>query len=126
MSESRYSVCMQHRSLGPLRHDDLRRQTHELAGSGGTSEDSRDSGFLPAFRDTVTGKIYPSRHADGRPACIHLLEGLPDDLVLERDRDGRAVAVKGTLEPGFTRVGRFYTREQAAELVATDARQAAG
>ncbi|MEJ2509667.1 MAG: hypothetical protein P8009_09360 [Gammaproteobacteria bacterium] len=102
----------------PLTDDDLRRQTAERRGTGGTSDDNRDCGFLPAFRDSLTGKIYPSRYADGRPACVHLLEGLPGDLVVERGTDGQPVAVKGSLEPGFTREGRFYTREEAAALAA--------
>lgn len=119
MSESRRKDSTQKRH-NPLRGDDLRRQTHELAGSGATSDDNRDCGFLPAFRDVVTCKVYPSRYADGRPACVHLLEGLPGDLVLERDGEGRPVAVKGTLEPGFTRAGRFYTREEAAAAVVAE------
>jgi len=101
----------------PLSEDELRRQTTELKGTGGTSADNRHRGFLPAFRDTMTGKVYPSRHADGRPACVHLLEGLPADLVIERDGDGAVRAVKGSLQPGFTRDGCFYTREEAAMLV---------
>jgi len=101
----------------PLSEEDLRRQTTELQGTGGTSADNRHCGFLPAFRDSVTGKVYPSRYADGRPACVHLLEGLPADLVMERDAEGKVHAVKGSLEPGFTREGYFYTREQAAALL---------
>lgn len=118
-SESKSKVP--HRARGvrgvPLSEEDLRRQTTELRGTGGTSADNRHRGFLPAFRDSVTGKVYPSRHADGRPACVHLLEGLPADLVMERDAGGKVHAVKGSLEPGFTRGGYFYTREQAAALV---------
>ena len=87
-------------------------------GSGGVSQENRHHGFIPAFRDFRTGKIYASTYADGRPAPFHLLEGLPDELVVARDRAGRPAQVLGTVIAGFTRYGRFYTRDEAAEAIA--------
>jgi hypothetical protein len=86
-------------------------------GSGGVSSDNRHLGFVPAFMETRTGKVYPCTFADGRPAAFHVLDGLPDDLVVARDRYGRPSHVLGTVIAGFSLDGRFYTREQAAAQV---------
>lgn len=108
------SVC---RRLTPLSQSALARQTLELRGSGATSQDNAGQGFLPAFRDTATGQVYPSCFADGRPACVHILEGLPADLAITRDEQGRIFTVKPSVEPGFVLAGRFYTREEASRYV---------
>jgi hypothetical protein len=50
---------------------------------------------------------------------VHLLDGLPDDLVVHRNTEGRVTAVKHTLVPGFLRAEQFYTREQAAQFLAS-------
>ena len=83
-------------------------------GTGGISAENRHLGFVPAFMDARTGKVYPSTFADGRPSPFHLLDGLPDELVVARDRQGRPSQVVGTIVPGFTLDGRFYTRDQAS------------
>jgi hypothetical protein len=62
----------------------------------------------------ATRQAELSRFADGRPAPMHLLEGLPDLWVVERDTQGRVSALKDTVIAGFIRGGLFYTREQAA------------
>ena len=71
-------------------------------------------GFSPVFLDFDTFTIYPSRFADGRPAPLHLLDGLPDEVVIDRGPSGRPVAAKATLISGFERSGFFYTRRAAA------------
>lgn len=86
-------------------------------GSGGRSEENRSSGFRPAFMDTQTSLVYPSRFADGRPAPFHLFDGLPDEVVIVRDLSGRVAAIKPSLISGFLRLGRFFTREEAAAAV---------
>jgi hypothetical protein len=96
----------------------LRRENRAWRGTGGVSDGNRRSGFLPAFKDTASGNVYLARYADGTPAPMHLLEGLPEDLVIRRDATGRTAAVKGSLVAGFLRGGRFYTREQAAAYCA--------
>lgn len=85
--------------------------------TGGVSAENRHLGFVPAFMDTRTGNVYPCTFADGRPAAFHILDGLPDELVVARDRYGRPSQVVGTVIAGFTLDGRFYTREQAAAQV---------
>ncbi len=74
------------------------------------------SGFLPAFKDSVTGEVYLSRFRDHSTAPIHLLDGLPDHWVTERDEDGRVTRVRGSIMAGFVRDGRFYSRDEAACL----------
>ena len=88
-------------------------------GRGGVSEENRSYGFRPAFLDSDTGEIYASRFANGHPAPFHLLDGLPEDLVIERHPTGRVAMVKNSVTSGFVRDGRFYTREEAAQEVTT-------
>jgi hypothetical protein len=95
----------------------IKAQNRRFKGSGGVSQENRGGGFLPAFADTATGATYPSRFADGRPAPIHLLDGLPDEWVVARSANGRVTAVKDSVVAGFLRAGRFYTRAQAAEAM---------
>ena len=92
----------------------LRRQNLAFRGTGGVSTGNRSQGFAPAFLDTDTGSIYLARFADGRPAPMHLLDGLPSELIVSRDATGRCQAVKRSLIAGFVQAGQFYTREQAA------------
>lgn len=87
--------------------------------TGGISRNNHDHGFRPAFLDCATGHVYLSRFPNGSPAPVHLLDGLPDDLVVHRNTEGRVTAVKHTLVPGFLRAEQFYTREQAAQFLAS-------
>ena len=86
-------------------------------GTGGVSSENRHLGFVPAFMDSRTGDVYPCRFADGRPSAFHVLDGLPDELVVARDHQGRPSHVVGTVIAGFALEGRFYTRDQAAAQV---------
>ncbi len=95
----------------------LEAQNRRLWGRGGRSQENRALGFRPAFRDGETGCVYLSRFADGRPAPMHVLDGLPPHLVLRRGGDGRVRSVKGSIVCGFVLAGRFYTREEAANVV---------
>lgn len=80
----------------------LRRENEAFKDTGGVSGNNRAHGFRPAFLDPATGRVYPSRFADGTPAPIHLLEGLSNE-------------VKRMAISGFLRGEAFYTREQAAQ-----------
>ena len=100
-----------------LTRDQLALQTETYRGTGGTSHDNREQGFVPAFRDAATGRVMASLHADGSPAAVHVLDGLPEEYVLERDPQGHVVAVSDTIVPGFLRAGRFYTRSDAIEAL---------
>ena len=93
-------------------------------GTGGIAAENRHLGFVPAFLDSSTGKVYPCMLADGRPAPFHVLEALPDALVVAYDRRGRPSQVVGTMISGFTLDDRFYTREQTAAQVSRRAASA--
>jgi len=81
--------------------------------AGVSSDEHRAVGFAPAFLDTKTGRVYPSCFADGRPAPVHLLSSVPEELVLRRDSSHRVIAVKPWVRAGFVRAGRFFTRDEA-------------
>jgi len=86
-------------------------------GTGGVSENNRSLGYLPAFIDRETESVHLSRFPDGRLAPCHLLDGLPAELVLARNEQGRATRVKGSLVSGFVRDERFYTRDEATAML---------
>ena len=88
------------------------------AGTGGVSRGNAGLGFRPAFLDFSTLTIYPSRFANGRPAPFHMLDGLPDEVVIDRLPTGRVIAAKASLISGFERGGFFFTRQAAARAVA--------
>ncbi len=87
-------------------------------GSGGVSAENRAYGFRPAFLDTRTGMIYPAAFADGRPAPFHVLDGMPETLVVARDRRGCVSQVVGTVVSGFVLDQCFYTRAEASKHLA--------
>jgi hypothetical protein len=96
----------------------LQRENGRFRGTGGFSGENRALGFRPAFLDTRTQTVYLSRFANGELAPFHLLDGLPEELVLHRDASGRALAARATLVSGFVFDGCFYDREAAARKVA--------
>lgn len=87
------------------------------AGTAGRSQENAGFRFAPAFLDFATCTIHPSRFADGRDAPFHTLDGLPDEMVIDRAPSGRVVAAKASLISGFVRAGFFYTRTAAARAV---------
>jgi hypothetical protein len=97
-----------------LTETELKRENTVHQGSGGRSQENTGLGFRPCFFDFATQRIYPSRFADGRLAPFHLLDGLPEEVVIDRAANGRVVAAKATLISGFVRDGFFYTRTAAA------------
>ncbi len=96
----------------------LKEENAMFAGTGGRSEGQGGLGFEPAFLDFETQRVYRSCMADGRPAPIHVLDGLPEEVVADRAPSGRVVAAKATLISGFLRNGYFYTRTAAARAAA--------
>jgi hypothetical protein len=104
----------------PLTAGQLARQNRRYNGTGGVSPNNQCVGFRPAFFDRETGTIYLSRNPDGTPAPFHRLDGLPAELVEARDPTGRVIAVKSSLEAGFERDGRFFTRDEAAAVIGCD------
>lgn len=97
----------------------LQLETVAFQGTGGVSAENGSKGFHPAFMDQDTRFVYLSCFADGRPAPFHLLDGLPEELVLDRGLGGRVKTVKASVISGFVFDGCFLTREEAAERVST-------
>jgi hypothetical protein len=98
----------------------LRRESRAHRGTGGSSAGNAHLGFLPAFLDAASGQVFVSCHANGRPAAIHVLDGLPAALVLRRDARGRVLEVRAGVVAGFLRDGKFYSRAEAAQVVARE------
>ncbi len=96
----------------------LRQENEYFCHTAGVSQNNRRCGFQSAFLDRASGQVYLSRFADGNPAPIHLLDGLPEELVLQRNTAGRIVAVKDSVVAGFLYAEHFYTRDQAARVLA--------
>ncbi|MGB5254795.1 MAG: hypothetical protein WBN68_18965 [Sedimenticolaceae bacterium] len=94
----------------------LQCENRRYQGTGGTSRENRASGFVPAFLDTCTGQAYRSSFSDGRPAPMHILEGLPEHLLI---KTSDALKAKEGIISGFLRCGEFLTRRQAAEALKT-------
>jgi hypothetical protein len=61
--------------------------------------------------------VYLSRFADGRLAPMHLLDGLPPEVVLSDPVSRQVVALKDSVTAGFVREGRFYSRQEAVQVV---------
>jgi hypothetical protein len=96
----------------------LKRENATHAGTAGVSQGNTGLGFKPAFFDFATQTTYPSRFADGRLAPFHILDGLPEEVVVDRAPTGRVISAKATLISGFVRNGFFYTRSAAAKAAA--------
>jgi hypothetical protein len=95
-------------------YERLREENETYAGTGGISENNCAARFMPAFQDSLTGRVEMARQEDGSQAPMHLLCCLPDEWVIERDAQGHILALKDSVIAGFVRDGEFYTREEAA------------
>jgi len=95
----------------------LRLENAAFQGTGGRSQENAGLGFRPAFLDRDTSQVYASRFANGMLAPLHLLDGLPEEVVLKRAPGGQVQVVKPSIVSGFTLDGEFYTREAAAQRV---------
>lgn len=95
----------------------LAEENRRYATTAGVSERNRHAGFIPAYRDAHSGRVVASCYADGRPAPIHILEGLPADWVIKRDDAGRTQRVRDSIVAGFVLGSRFFTREEARSWI---------
>lgn len=92
----------------------LRAERRRYRGTAGESRRAGTCGLRPAFRDEHSGQVQAARFADGRPAPLHVLDGLPEAWIAERDERGRPLATRAGIVCGFLRGRRFYTRAEAA------------
>ncbi len=106
------------KTAGILSRQLLKRQNLEFAGSTGISQNNRESGFAPAFMDSLSGRTEISRFADGRPAPLHLLDCLPEEWVASRDVNGHVLKLRAGIIAGFLRNGHFFTRDEAVRATA--------
>lgn len=95
----------------------LRLENAVFAGTGGVSANNRHAGFIPAFREPASGRIEIARYGNGQPAPMHLLCGLPEEWVVERNSAGEVVAILDSIVAGFLHDATFYTREEAATII---------
>lgn len=96
-----------------LTREDLRHQSDDFTGRGGTSAEARVLGLVPGFKDCRNGRVFRSCFADGRPAPVHLLDGLPADMIAKRAPDGTVLAVCDAVVAGFLLGDRFLDRDEA-------------
>lgn len=101
----------------------LRQQGRVYQASGGSSGSNQGAGFVPAFLDQATGQTYVSTFADGSAAPMHLLDGLPEAIIVRRSRTGKVTAVHGSVTAGFLRAGKFFSRQQASEQLVAEGHQ---
>ncbi len=106
------------RLQGVLTQLSLRDENVLFETTRGVSRNNRASGFTPGYLNTCSGERVPSRFADGSLAPVHVLDGLPESWIAERNPDGRVTRTRPGIIAGFLRDGRFFTREQAARLAA--------
>lgn len=102
----------------PLTCEVLLQENREFSDTAAVSANNRALGFIPAFKDTLTGNIYRSRFPNGSPAPIHVLAGLPDELVdIDTKSNGQRV-IKSSVISGFILEDIFYSREEAVQAAA--------
>lgn len=77
---------------------------------------------VPSYSNSARGRLGArgrvSRLPDGRTAPIHVFDGLPEKLVLQRAASGKVIPVKISVTSGFLR-----TREQAARAMKSPPRR---
>ena len=95
----------------------LEKENIEYQHTGGISQNNAQYAFVPAFQDECDQRIELSRFSDGRVAPFHMLDGLPEEWIVKRDRAGRAVEIRNTIVSGFVRHGRFFSRQEAADYI---------
>ncbi len=66
-------------------------------------------GFMPAFKNLKDQSIHLSIDRNGELSVMHLLDGLPDYWIKEKDEMGVAQSLKSEIIAGFMRNSIFYT-----------------
>lgn len=106
------------RRMRGILSDQLLKTQNTLFGSTtGVSHNNRQEGFVPAYFDRTSGQAVISRFADGRPAPVHVLDGLPEEWIAQKDAAGHVTKVRAGVIAGFLRNDRFYTREEAVKAL---------
>jgi len=74
-------------------------------------------GLMPAFKNIKTEQIHLSTDMHGQLSVMHILDGLPDYWVKEKDEKGRAITLKSEIIAGFMRNADFYTLSEIIQNV---------
>ena len=92
----------------------VRSASQAFRGTCGESLEAVRHRFLPAFIDLKDGRVELARLADGQPAPMHLICHLPLEWAVQCDAQGHVIELKDSIEAGFVRDGRYFSREEAA------------
>ncbi|MFD2110693.1 hypothetical protein [Thiorhodococcus fuscus] len=106
------------RLRGALTQMSLRDENRLYAQTRGISQNNRDYGFRPGYLNRSTGEYQLSRFSDGTLAPIHVLDGLPESWIADRDAEGHVTAARREIVSGFVRDNAFFTREEAIKASA--------
>ncbi|MCW8943972.1 MAG: dihydroorotase [Sedimenticola sp.] len=99
---------------GLLSQHCLKEENQKFKGTQGISQNNQHADFVPAFQDKISGTCVISRFADGSPAPVHVLDGLPIAWITGYDEEGHVSTVRKGIVAGFLRDAHFYTRDEAA------------
>jgi len=106
------------RLRGALTQMSLRDENRLYAQTRGISQNNRNDGFRPGYLNRITGEYLLSRFSDGTLAPIHVLDGLPESWIADRDAEGHVTAARTEIVSGFVRDNAFFTREEAIKASA--------
>lgn len=78
------------------------------------------NGFTPAFLNAESGDIAFAKFANGFPAPVHIVEGLPENWFKQPNKKSGKEDLKQEIVSGFIREGHFFTREEATQQLASE------
>jgi len=74
-------------------------------------------GFMPAFKNIKNQQVHLSTDFGGQLSVMHILDGLPESWIDEKDEKGRALTLKSEIIAGFMRNADFYTLSEIIQSV---------
>ena len=74
-------------------------------------------GFMPAFKHIKNQQVHLSTDLNGELSVMHILDGLPETWIEEKDEKGRALTLKPDIIAGFMRNSEFYTLNEIIQSV---------
>jgi hypothetical protein len=74
-------------------------------------------GFLPAFRDMLTGRTHLATNPDGSIANMHILDHLPMEWADEVDSSGQIISLRDGIMAGFVRGSSFFTLDDLRNAI---------
>jgi|GEM_PF-1389549 len=74
------------------------------------------AGMQPAFRHVRTGEAHLAQSECGAPSPVYCFTGLPEEWVVERDKQGNPIALHPDVIAGYWRDARFIAITQLRTL----------